>query len=96
MRGIGTAYLVVGAGATAMAFVHALLTETDARVVTVNHRHRPGGLWLDAYRSSGCIAGPRLPALDTSQRGRRNTARGSSPGGAHGLSSDGHGRDVRL
>jgi hypothetical protein len=49
MREIETAYLVVGAGASAMAFVDALLTETDARVVMVNHRHWPGGLWLDAY-----------------------------------------------
>jgi hypothetical protein len=38
----------------------------------------------------------RLGTLDASQRGRRNTVCGSWPGGAHGLSSDGHGRDVRL
>ena len=42
-------YLVVGAGASAMAFVDALLSRTDARVVLVDRRHRAGGHWLDAY-----------------------------------------------
>ena len=45
-----TDYLVVGAGATAMAFVDTLLTENaDATVVMVNRHHRPGGHWNDAY-----------------------------------------------
>jgi hypothetical protein len=45
-----TDYLVVGAGASAMAFVDALLSESpNARVVLVDRRHRPGGHWLDAY-----------------------------------------------
>lgn len=49
MREIETDYLVIGAGASAMAFVDALLAETDGRVVMVDRRHRPGGHWLDAY-----------------------------------------------
>ena len=49
MREIETDYLVVGAGASAMAFVDTLLAATDARVVMVDRRHRPGGHWLDAY-----------------------------------------------
>jgi NAD(P)-binding Rossmann-like domain len=49
MREIDTDYLLVGAGASAMAFVDALLAQTDARVVLVDRRHRPGGHWLDAY-----------------------------------------------
>jgi hypothetical protein len=45
-----TDYLVVGAGASGMAFVDALISESpDARVVIVDRRHRPGGHWLDAY-----------------------------------------------
>jgi hypothetical protein len=45
-----TDYLVVGAGASAMAFVDVLLTESPgARVVMVDRQHRPGGHWLDAY-----------------------------------------------
>jgi hypothetical protein len=45
-----TDYLVVGAGASAMAFVDALLSESpDARFVMVDRRHQPGGHWLDAY-----------------------------------------------
>ena len=44
-----TDYLVVGAGAAAMAFVDTLLSETDARVVLVDRRHKPGGHWNNAY-----------------------------------------------
>jgi cation diffusion facilitator CzcD-associated flavoprotein CzcO len=44
-----TDYRVVGAGATAMAFVDTLLTESDAEVVIADRHHRPGGHWNDAY-----------------------------------------------
>ena len=44
-----TDYLVVGAGALGMAFVDALIEHSDADVVMVERRHRPGGHWLDAY-----------------------------------------------
>jgi hypothetical protein len=46
---IETDYLVIGAGATAMAFVDTLLSETDAHVLMVDRHHRPGGHWNDAY-----------------------------------------------
>jgi hypothetical protein len=46
---ITTDYLVVGAGALAMAFVDELLTETDFDVVMVDRRHMPGGHWCDGY-----------------------------------------------
>lgn len=50
MRRIETDYLVVGAGASGMAFVDALLANDDgADVVVVDRRHAPGGHWLDAY-----------------------------------------------
>lgn len=42
-------YLVVGGGAMGMAFTDVLLTETDARVVLVERRARPGGHWNDSY-----------------------------------------------
>jgi hypothetical protein len=42
-------YLVIGAGASAMAFVDTLLDESQATVVMVDRRHRPGGHWNDAY-----------------------------------------------
>ncbi|MEL6984244.1 MAG: NAD(P)-binding protein, partial [Actinomycetota bacterium] len=42
-------YLVVGAGAAGMSIVDELLTNSDADVVLVDRRHRPGGHWLDAY-----------------------------------------------
>jgi len=46
---IETDYLVIGAGAAGMAFVDALIAETDADVVMVDRRHCPGGHWNDAY-----------------------------------------------
>lgn len=49
MRQVETDYLVVGAGATGMAFVDTLVTDSDVDVVMVDRRHRPGGHWLDAY-----------------------------------------------
>ncbi len=49
MRQIETDYLVVGGGASGMAFVDSLIEQSDADVVMVDRRHRPGGHWLDAY-----------------------------------------------
>ncbi|MEV4644341.1 NAD(P)-binding protein [Saccharopolyspora sp. NPDC049357] len=46
---IETDYLVVGAGASGMAFVDTLLEHSDADVVMVDRRHLPGGHWHDAY-----------------------------------------------
>jgi hypothetical protein len=46
---IDTDYLVVGAGAMGMGFVDSLVDHSDADVVVVERRHRPGGHWLDAY-----------------------------------------------
>jgi hypothetical protein len=46
---LATDYLVVGAGAAAMAFTDALLAHSDATVTIVDRRHAPGGHWIDAY-----------------------------------------------
>ncbi len=46
---IETDYLVVGAGATGMAFTDTLVAETDAHVVLVDRGHAPGGHWTSAY-----------------------------------------------
>jgi hypothetical protein len=42
-------YLVVGAGASGLAFTDALIDHADVQVVIVDRRHGPGGHWLDAY-----------------------------------------------
>ena len=50
MRELQTDYLVVGAGASGMAFVDTLLaTSPDVEVVLVDRNPRPGGHWLHAY-----------------------------------------------
>jgi hypothetical protein len=42
-------YLVVGSGATGMAFTDSLIADSDAQVIMVDRRHAPGGHWNDAY-----------------------------------------------
>lgn len=42
-------YLIMGAGAAGMAFADSILTETEATLVIVDRRDRPGGHWIDAY-----------------------------------------------
>ena len=46
---IETDYLVIGAGAIAMAFVDTMLTDSKADIVMVDRHHRPGGHWNEAY-----------------------------------------------
>ncbi|TMM14582.1 MAG: hypothetical protein E6G01_12380 [Actinobacteria bacterium] len=49
MRVLDVDYLVVGAGASGMAFTDTLVTESGANVLMVERRHRPGGHWNDGY-----------------------------------------------
>lgn len=49
MRSVEADYLVVGAGATGMAFADALIAESESTVVLVDRRPAPGGHWNDAY-----------------------------------------------
>ena len=49
MPSIEADYLVIGAGATGMAFADTLIHESDARVVIVDRGHAPGGHWTVAY-----------------------------------------------
>ncbi|MGB9378895.1 MAG: FAD/NAD(P)-binding protein, partial [Mycobacteriales bacterium] len=48
-RGVDADYLVVGAGATGMAFTDALIDHADVRVALVDRRHGAGGHWLGSY-----------------------------------------------
>ena len=44
-----TDYLVVGAGASGLAFADALVAEADVEVTLIDRRPAPGGHWVDAY-----------------------------------------------
>jgi hypothetical protein len=44
-----TDYLVMGAGATGLAFADTLLRESDAHITIVDMHGQPGGHWNDAY-----------------------------------------------
>ena len=49
MQHLTTDYLIIGAGASGMAFADTLLTETDAHISIVDRHAKPGGHWNDAY-----------------------------------------------
>ena len=46
---ISTDYLVIGAGASGLAFVDTLAAEADVEVTVIDRRGAPGGHWADAY-----------------------------------------------
>jgi hypothetical protein len=46
---VDTDYLVVGAGASGLAFADALVAEADVEVTLIDRRRAPGGHWLDSY-----------------------------------------------
>src|ERR1700733_14337015 len=48
-RGIEVDYLIIGAGASAMAFADEILSHSTASLVIVDRRDSPGGHWNDAY-----------------------------------------------
>lgn len=49
MHRADTDYLIIGAGATGLAFADTLIGETDAHVTLVDRHGKPGGHWNDAY-----------------------------------------------
>ena len=49
MNPIETDYLIIGAGATGLAFADTLLDESDAHITIVDRHGKPGGHWNDAY-----------------------------------------------
>jgi hypothetical protein len=46
---MNTDYLVIGAGATGLAFADTLLSESNATITIVDSHAQPGGHWNDAY-----------------------------------------------
>ena len=72
-------YLIVGAGAVGMAFADTLLTDSDATMIIVDRRHKPGGHWNDAYPfvrlqrigNSNAMLLPSLPSRRPRLRPRR-------------------------
>ena len=46
---VKTDYLVIGSGATGLAFVDALVAEADVEVTLIDRQRAPGGHWLHAY-----------------------------------------------
>ena len=49
MDWLETDYLIVGAGASGIAFADTILSETDHEMILVDRRAQPGGHWVDAY-----------------------------------------------
>jgi NAD(P)-binding Rossmann-like domain len=49
MTSTETDYLVIGSGASGMAFADTLVQETDAHITIIDKHAKPGGHWNDAY-----------------------------------------------
>ena len=49
MTSIDTDYLVIGSGASGLAFVDTLVQESNAHITIVDRHAKPGGHWNDAY-----------------------------------------------
>lgn len=49
MRHAETDYLIIGAGATGLAFADTLIAESGAHVTLIDRHGKPGGHWNDAY-----------------------------------------------
>ena len=49
MKQVNSDYLVVGAGASGLAFADVLVSEADVEVTVVDRQAAPGGHWLHAY-----------------------------------------------
>ena len=49
MQHTETDYLIIGSGASGMAFADTLVQESDAHITIVDRRAKPGGHWNDAY-----------------------------------------------
>lgn len=76
-----TDYLVIGGGATAMAFVDTLLDETDANVILVDRRAAPGGHWNDAYSFVGLHQPSAYYGVNSTEFGsRQRDAHGPNAG----------------
>lgn len=66
---LSTDYLVVGAGASGLAFVDTLVAESDADVLIVDRRGEPGGHWCDAYPFVQLHAASRTYGVDSTHLG---------------------------
>ena len=42
-------YVIVGGGASGLAFADTIISESDASVIIIDNRHKPGGHWVDTY-----------------------------------------------
>jgi NAD(P)-binding Rossmann-like domain len=49
MTSTATDYLIIGSGASGMAFADTLVQETDAHITIIDKHAKPGGHWNDAY-----------------------------------------------
>ena len=49
MANTATDYLIIGSGASGMAFADTMVQETDAHITIVDKHAKPGGHWNDAY-----------------------------------------------
>ncbi len=42
-------YVIIGGGASGLAFADTIISESNASVIIIDNRHKPGGHWVDTY-----------------------------------------------
>jgi hypothetical protein len=80
-------YLIVGAGATGMAFADVVLAESKARIIIVDRRDQPGGHWNDAYPFVRLHQPAAFYGVTSQALGEDRINRGGLNAGHHELSS---------
>lgn len=80
-------YVIVGAGAAGMAFADSLLAESDASIIMVDRRHKPGGHWNDTYPFVRLHAPSALYGVNSLPLGSGNLDRAGPNAGLQELAS---------
>lgn len=89
---LSTDYLVVGAGASGLAFTDTLVAESDAEVLIVDRRRGPGGHWCDTYPFVRLHSPSRYYGVDSVPLGKDRRQVG---GDNDGLYEQGTGAEVQ-
>lgn len=80
-------YLVIGAGATALAFVDSVVTHSTHTVCLIDGRDRPGGHWNDAYPFVRLHQPSAYYGVDSTPLGAGRTDASGLNAGMHELAS---------
>ena len=82
-----TDYLIIGSGATGMAFADTLLDQSDAHITIVDRHAKPGGHWNDAYSFVGLHQPSAFYGVNSTELGSRRKDDSGPNSGLYELAS---------